>query len=97
VPVLKMKYGSQVAKLGDRGKLVISRWLAEQVALRGLGSCQRLHALSSLSGESNGSGPDTSHSRHTSRLAHNDKVKRHRSTNTHGHPGTRLCRRVSIS
>jgi len=27
-----MKYGSQVAKVEDRGKLVISRWLAEQVA-----------------------------------------------------------------
>ena len=34
VPVLEMKYGSQVAKVGDRGKLVISRWLAEQVGLR---------------------------------------------------------------
>jgi len=33
VPVLEMKYGSQVAKVGDRGKLVISRWLAEQVGL----------------------------------------------------------------
>jgi len=34
LPVLEMKYGSQVAKVGDRGKLVISRWLAEQVGLR---------------------------------------------------------------
>ena len=34
VPVLEMKYGSQVAKVGDRGKLVISRWLAEKVGLR---------------------------------------------------------------
>jgi hypothetical protein len=34
VPVLEMKYGSEVAKLGDRGKLVVSRWLAEQVGLR---------------------------------------------------------------
>ena len=34
VPVLEMKYGSEVAKVGDRGKLVISRWLAEQVGLR---------------------------------------------------------------
>jgi hypothetical protein len=33
VPVLEMKYGSQ-AKVGGRGKLVISRWLAEQVGLR---------------------------------------------------------------
>ena len=34
VPVLEMKYGSEVAKVGDHGKLVISRWLAEQVGLR---------------------------------------------------------------
>jgi len=34
LPVLEMKYGSQVAKVEDRGKLVISRWLAEQVGLR---------------------------------------------------------------
>jgi len=29
-----MKYGSEVAKVGDRGKLGISRWLAEKVGLR---------------------------------------------------------------
>ena len=34
VPVLEIKYGSEVAKVGDRGKLVISRRLAEQVGLR---------------------------------------------------------------
>ena len=34
VPVLEMKYGNEIAKVGDRGKLVMSGWLAEQVGLR---------------------------------------------------------------
>ena len=35
VPVLEMQYGSEVAKIGDCGRLVISRQFAEQVGLRG--------------------------------------------------------------
>jgi len=34
VPVLEMQYGSEVAKVGDRGRLVISRRLAQQIGLR---------------------------------------------------------------
>src|SRR2546426_2277152 len=70
---------------------------AEQVRpLRSLsdGSSTGFHSLtgraascsssSRQSDESTGSGPDTSRSRHTSRRAHSGKVRRRRSTGTHG-------------
>jgi hypothetical protein len=33
VPITEMLYGSELAQHGDRGKLVISRWFAENIGL----------------------------------------------------------------
>jgi len=33
VPVTEIRYGSEVSQIGDRGKLIISEWFAENVGL----------------------------------------------------------------
>jgi hypothetical protein len=35
VPLTEIRYGSEVARIGDRGRLIISRWLAQNMGLRG--------------------------------------------------------------
>ena len=33
VPLTEIRYGSELAKLGDRGRLIISRWFAQNIGL----------------------------------------------------------------
>jgi hypothetical protein len=33
VPVTEIRYGSELSQIGDRGKLIISEWFAENVGL----------------------------------------------------------------
>jgi hypothetical protein len=35
VPLTEIRYGSEVARIGDRGRLIISQWLAQNMGLRG--------------------------------------------------------------
>ena len=34
VPLTEIRYGSEVAQIGDRGRLIVSRWFAENIGLR---------------------------------------------------------------
>ena len=34
VPLTEIRYGSELARLGDRGRLITSRWFAETIGLR---------------------------------------------------------------
>ena len=34
VPLTEIRYGSEVAQIGHRGRLVVSRWFAEHIGLR---------------------------------------------------------------
>ena len=34
VPLTEIRYGSEVARIGDRGRLIISEWLAQKMGLR---------------------------------------------------------------
>ena len=34
VPVTEILYGSELAQSGDRGKLIVSQWFAENIGLR---------------------------------------------------------------
>ena len=34
VPLTEIRYGSEVAQIGHRGRLVVSRWFAENIGLR---------------------------------------------------------------
>jgi hypothetical protein len=33
VPLTEIRYGSELARMGDRGRLIVSRWFAENVGL----------------------------------------------------------------
>jgi hypothetical protein len=35
VPLTEIRYGSELAQIGHRGKLIISGWFAQSVGLRG--------------------------------------------------------------
>ena len=34
VPIAEIRYGSEVAQIGDRGRLIISQWFAQNIGLR---------------------------------------------------------------
>jgi hypothetical protein len=34
VPLTEIRYGSQLSRIGDRGRLIVSRWFAENIGLR---------------------------------------------------------------
>jgi hypothetical protein len=34
VPLTEIRYGSKVARIGDRGRLIMSRWFAQNIGLR---------------------------------------------------------------
>ena len=33
VPLTEIRYGSEVAQIGDRGRLIVSRWFAQDIGL----------------------------------------------------------------
>ena len=33
VPLTEIRYGSELARIGDRGRLIVSRWFAQNVGL----------------------------------------------------------------
>jgi len=33
VPLTEIRYGSELARIGDRGRLIVSRWFAENIGL----------------------------------------------------------------
>jgi len=33
VPLTEIRYGSDVAQIGDRGRLIVSRWFAQHIGL----------------------------------------------------------------
>jgi hypothetical protein len=33
VPLAEIRYGSELARIGDRGRLIISRWFAQNIGL----------------------------------------------------------------
>ncbi len=34
VPLTEMRYGTELAQIGDRGRLIVSRWFAQSIGLR---------------------------------------------------------------
>ena len=35
VPLTEIRYGSELCRTGDRGRLIVSRWFAEHIGIRG--------------------------------------------------------------
>jgi hypothetical protein len=34
VPLTEIRYGSELSRMGDRGRLIVSRWFARNIGLR---------------------------------------------------------------